>query len=121
MKTIDAGKAAKLHDGGAMLVDVREPGEFARSRIPGSRNLPLSRLASGELGLAPGQAAIFLCASGGRTTMYAAHLSQKAGNSPAYVLSGGLSAWAAAGLPVEAGGTEEGRGWGAGLLKRLWQ
>jgi rhodanese-related sulfurtransferase len=98
---VDPDAAAELLEAGALLVDVREPGEYARGQIPGSRNIPLSRLPQSDLPLAAGQAVVFLCASGGRTTVYGPQLAEKAGDAAAYVLRGGLSAWARAGLAVE--------------------
>ena len=43
--TITAEAASRLiREEGALLVDIREADEHAREHIPGSRNLPLSRL-----------------------------------------------------------------------------
>ncbi|MBN8997932.1 MAG: rhodanese-like domain-containing protein [Rhizobiales bacterium] len=44
LKSIDALAADRLQKQGALLVDVREPGEVAQARIAGSQNIPLSRL-----------------------------------------------------------------------------
>ncbi len=119
LKSIEPAAAAKLQEEGALMVDVREPGEYAQARIAGSQNLALSRFAHGELTLAPGQAVIFLCASGNRTSMYAPQLAEKAGRATAYVMRGGLSAWGRAGLSVESGHGEGGAR-GQGLLARLF-
>jgi rhodanese-related sulfurtransferase len=118
MKSVAPEAAAELMRAGALMVDVREDGEFAQARIPGSHSLALSRLEMGELPLAEGQAVVFLCASGNRTNVHAARLARKAGDAEAYVMAGGLSAWSRAGLPVETGRSgEEPRG---GLLSRLF-
>jgi rhodanese-related sulfurtransferase len=103
LKTVDAHTAAKLHKDGALLVDVRESGEHAQARIPGSQLVSLSRFGMSELPLAPGQAVVFFCASGGRTSAHATRLAEKAGTADAYVMQGGISAWRQAGLPVESG------------------
>ena len=100
---VEPDAAARLLEEGALLVDVREVDEYGRGQIPGSRNVPLSRIAHSELPLAAGQAVVFLCASGTRTNVYAPMLAEKAGSAAAYVLRGGLSAWARAGLSVERG------------------
>ncbi len=100
---IDPEAAAELMDGGALMVDVRESAEYAQARIPGSENVALSGLEASELPLAPGQAVVFFCASGNRTNVHAARLAAKAGAAEAYVLEGGLSAWARAGLPIDLG------------------
>jgi rhodanese-related sulfurtransferase len=110
LKGVDAQSAAKLMKDGALMVDVREPGEYARGHIPGSENVALSRFDLAPLSLGEGQAVVFFCASGNRTSMNAARLAAKAGGAEAYVLQGGISAWGRAGLPVEPGSQGEGGG-----------
>lgn len=120
LKSIDAQTAAKLMNEGSLMVDVREGGEYARTRIPGSQNVPLSRLELSELPLEPGQAVVFFCAGGNRTDVHAARLAAKAGAAEAYVMQGGLSAWGLAGLPVESGTRQSEDHPGSGLLARLF-
>lgn len=100
LKTITPDQAARMLREGATLMDVREPDEHARERIPGARNLPLSRLAEAELAVQSGQPVLFHCRSGARTAGHAAQLADKAGGCEAYVVEGGLDAWKRAGLPV---------------------
>ena len=101
LKTITPGEAARLmREEGATLVDVREPDEHARARIPGARNLPLSRLEEAELAVQAGRPVLFHCRSGARTAGHAARLAAKAAPCEAYVVEGGLDAWQRAGLPV---------------------
>jgi len=92
--------ADRLAAGRAVLVDVREPDEFARRRVTGAQSAPLSRFAEASLAAEPGQDVIFTCRSGLRTEENGARLAIRfAGR--AYMLTGGVDAWAAAGLPVE--------------------
>ncbi len=51
MRQIDIDQLAAAIDGGAVVVDVREPGEYAAGRVPGARNIPMGHLPSrlGEL------------------------------------------------------------------------
>lgn len=100
LREIGPEDARTLLDRGAVLVDVREPDEHARARIPGSRNLPISALDDETLTLATGQSVIFHCRSGARTAANAGRLAGKVPRHEAYVLAGGLEAWRAAGLPV---------------------
>ncbi|MCZ8146355.1 MAG: rhodanese family protein [Roseomonas sp.] len=101
LNTITPDEAARLlRDGGATLVDVREADEHARERIPGARNLPLSRLEEAELAVHQGKPVLFHCRSGARTAGNADRLAAKAGLCEAYVVEGGLDAWKRAGLPV---------------------
>lgn len=100
LPTIDVTQAKRLLEQGATLVDIREPDEQARARIPGARHLPLSQLDEAELAVHQGRPVIFHCRSGARTQSNAARLVRKAGGCQAYVLAGGLDAWRSAGLPV---------------------
>lgn len=100
MKTITPEDAAQMLRDGAMLVDVREADEHVRIRIPGARNLPLSRLDDAELAVHQGKPVLFHCRSGARTEGNAERLAAKAGDCEAFVVSGGLDAWKRAGLPV---------------------
>lgn len=95
LKSIPPAEARRLASEGALLVDVREPDEFARASIAGSENHPLSSI--GPLGCL--QPVVFLCRSGMRTGANAARLAQcYAGE--AYMLEGGLDGWRTAGLPI---------------------
>lgn len=98
LQTIDPIAAKRLIDQGAILVDIREPDDHARERLPGARNTPLSRL--GALP-ANAKAIVFHCRSGARTSANASRLAAAAG-CQAYVLEGGMEAWKKAGLPVVA-------------------
>ncbi|MGE0223554.1 MAG: rhodanese family protein [Acetobacteraceae bacterium] len=100
LPTISPADAARLLREGATLVDVREPDEHARARIPGARNLPLSRLEDAELAVHQGKPVLFHCRSGARTAGHAERLAGKAGAVEAFIVEGGLDAWKAAGLPV---------------------
>jgi rhodanese-related sulfurtransferase len=84
----------------AVLVDIREPDEFARRRIRGALSRPLSALDQARLAAGPGRKVVFTCRSGLRTVENRDRLRAAAGGD-AYVLEGGLDAWASAGLPVE--------------------
>jgi rhodanese-related sulfurtransferase len=109
LPTLSPADAARLmRERGAMLVDVREPDEHARAKIPGATNLPLSRLHEGELAVQHGRPVLFHCRSGARTAGNAAALAGKVsaaagsagGGCEAFIVEGGLDAWKAAGLPV---------------------
>lgn len=95
---ITPAKAKQLIEAGAVLIDIREADEHARSRIPAARHAPLSRLEA--LKIEPeATALIFHCRSGNRTATYADRLNQCA-DCDAYILDGGIDAWRRAGLPV---------------------
>lgn len=101
LPTLSPAEAKRLVDRGAVLVDVREPDEHARERIPGARHLALSTFDRAALDAGPNRIVLFHCKTGMRTMGHADRLAAKAGEGcEAYVVEGGLDAWRAAGLPV---------------------
>lgn len=91
--------AARLKAGAAVLIDIREPDEFARSHVKGALSRPLSGFEAAHLTLEPGQDVIFTCRSGLRTGANCDRLAARIAG-PAFVLEGGLDGWAGAGLPL---------------------
>ncbi len=84
-----------------VVIDVREPGEYAVSHIAGSRNVPLGRLeVAPELPKNKALPVILVCATGKRATAAAKALAVK-GHTRAVVLGGGIDAWKTANLPIE--------------------
>lgn len=90
----------RLDSGCAVLVDIREPDEFARSHIKGAQSQPLSVWEKAHLTVDPDADVIFTCRSGMRTAGACGRLAARV-TGDAYVLDGGLNAWEKAGLPVE--------------------
>lgn len=91
---------ARLAAGKARLVDIREADEFARAHIPGAYSQPLSVWEQAHLSIDPAADVVFTCRTGMRTAGACDRLAARVtGN--AFVLDGGLDAWAKAGLPVE--------------------
>ena len=85
----------------AVLIDVREPAEFAAGHAAGARNVPLATL-DGAKNLPTNKALplVLVCASGARSSRAAAQL-RKAGYASVHSLSGGTEAWRNASLPIE--------------------
>lgn len=69
--THDEMRAASAN-GGAAIIDVREPGEYSSGHIPGAVNLPLSRFDAAKL--PQDKPLIFVCASGARSANAARHV-----------------------------------------------
>jgi rhodanese-related sulfurtransferase len=85
----------------ALIVDVRDPGEYGAGHILGARNLPAARLASAASELKrKDRPLIVYCQSGERAPKAAAALRAQ-GFARVVNLSGGIAAWQQAGLPVE--------------------
>lgn len=95
--------AAKVRDGSAILIDVREPSEWQSGVAAPAYLLPLSDLKGSRkkwahvLENAKGQALLLYCHSGNRSGQAAALLA-KAGFTVANV--GGFADWQSAGLPT---------------------
>ena len=86
----------------ALVVDVREPNEFATGHVLGAKNVPLARLdATGaDLAKKKERPVIVYCDGSERSAKALATL-KKQGFTRVANLSGGLGAWQQAGLPVE--------------------
>ena len=87
----------------ALVLDVREPGEFGAGHILGAKNVPASRIESSGAEIAAkrkDKPVIVYCDTGNRAQKAAAALRSQ-GFSRVVSLSGGLGAWQQAGLPVE--------------------
>jgi hydroxyacylglutathione hydrolase len=82
-------------------VDVRTPRERAQKLIAGSFSLPLNRLAE-NLRELPKERALLVFCTGGYRSSIAASLLQRAGFTQVGEIAGGIAAWEAAKLPVQA-------------------
>lgn len=90
-----------LADGMILLVDVREPNEYAAGRIPGATLNPLQKFDPKVLPCVPGKRVVLSCRSG-RRSLTALELAQKAGREDVRAhYPGGFQEWAKAGEPVE--------------------
>jgi adenylyltransferase/sulfurtransferase len=77
-----------------LLVDVREPREFAAGHLTGAINLPMSELDRRFAELPEHATAVFVCRSGGRS-LRACGQALRDGRVTPVQLEGGLLAWAA--------------------------
>lgn len=93
----------------ALLVDVREPGEWDKGHAPDALHIPrglLEWMADGtyvnhdaRLSRCTDQPIVVMCASGGRSLL-AARTLREMGYRDVASLAGGFAEWASAGLPV---------------------
>ena len=88
--------------GEAQLVDVREPYEWEAGRIPGAVHIELERLAGQADELDREKPVVFQCRMGRRSAL--ATQAFRAAGFDAYNMTGGIAAWAEAGLPLEPDG-----------------
>jgi len=95
VRQLDAASAKHMvEEEGALIVDVREKAEYKTAHIPGSRNLPLSRIRSelGKLERYRDRPIIVGCRSGSRSRR-ASVILKKGGFNRVYNLKGGVIAW----------------------------
>ncbi len=102
-------EAGAPEDGGPepLLLDVREVQEFDEFRAPQAVLLPMSEIQA-RVGELPDRPLLVICRSGSRSlavTNYLRTLGRDATN-----VTGGMDAWARAGLPVRTGPAAPGEG-----------
>ncbi|NUO47381.1 MAG: rhodanese-like domain-containing protein [Polyangiaceae bacterium] len=72
---VSAAEARRLITGGAKLVDVRSPGEFASGHIDGAVNIPVQEIERRMSELGPKDTTVILyCQSGARSALAARRL-----------------------------------------------
>ncbi len=86
----------------ALVLDVRDTGDYAAGHITGARHVPESQLADRmkELEKYKSRPVVVACKSGARAPAVSGLL-RKQGFTEAFALRGGVLAWQQAGLPLE--------------------
>lgn len=100
---VDADEAHRMVQAGAQLIDVREPWEWATSRIPGATLIPMGEIATRTSEIDPQRPLVIHCAGGVRSAKVVEVLRQ-AGFDNAVNLAGGIIEWTNRRLPTETGG-----------------
>jgi DMSO/TMAO reductase YedYZ molybdopterin-dependent catalytic subunit/rhodanese-related sulfurtransferase/glyoxylase-like metal-dependent hydrolase (beta-lactamase superfamily II) len=103
---VGARAAKTMVDGGALLLDVREPDEWCTEHAPGAVLLPTGRVRARQDELPRDRRIVVVCRSGGRSAAVTASLRRSGFD--AVNLAGGMCAWAAAGLPLVSHGGDPG-------------
>src|SRR5262249_12483674 len=89
----------------AVLLDVREPEEFAAGHVPGARNLPQAELAT-RLSEVPRDRPVYLICQGGFRSLRAAQFLSQMGFKDVVSVSGGTEGWRAAKKSLASGDTD---------------
>ena len=92
-----------------LIVDVREPEEFASERIEGAVLIPMSQFAARHAELPRDRPLVMQCHSGSRSSSATMYLVGR-GWTDVRNLDGGIAAWMRDGLPVRSGPPEPGEG-----------
>jgi rhodanese-related sulfurtransferase len=100
VSTLQATQMINRQD--ALLLDVRDPAEYAKGHILGAKNVPVADLErrATEFDKHKAKPVIVHCDTGNRAIRAAGVLKGR-GFSSVFNLSGGFGAWQQAGLPVE--------------------
>jgi len=98
---ISPGDAQRQLAQGAILIDVRTADEYSQSHVAGSILIPLEELPQ-RLGEVPHDKQILVICRSGVRSARGRDILITAGFSPVESIRGGILAWVAAGLPVEA-------------------
>lgn len=101
-KEVTVSQAARLHEEGAFLLDVREPSEWQEVHVPDSTLIPLGELA-GRLNEVPKDSqVVVICRSGNRSAQ-GRDVLLKAGFENVTSVAGGITDWRASGFPTVSG------------------
>jgi rhodanese-related sulfurtransferase len=94
-----------IRRGEVVIIDVRQPDEYARGHIPGAKLIPLFTLLAQPRELLQeyaGKKILFVCQVGQRSAL-ACEMAAAVGLSELYNLEGGTERWAQTGNPIEIG------------------
>jgi len=98
---IDVAELARVCEGGAALIDVREPDEYAAAHVPGATLVPLATVPD-RLADVPTEGTVYvICAKGARSLRAAEFY--RAQGIDAVNVAGGTNAWVDAGHPFSSG------------------
>jgi len=84
-----------------LILDVREPEEFAEGHIPGAKNIPHEEVVQHAPELKKYRTLYVHCRSGRRVQLCCAELAQAGLGNIVMIPSGGMPDWIDAGYPVE--------------------
>jgi len=117
IREVSAGDVQAMDPAGYVLIDVREPAEYATGHLSGAINLPRGVLefqihahpamacTTSDALAASDRPLLLYCLSGGRAALAADSL-QQLGFSQVSSLAGGITAWREAGLTVTPASTD---------------
>ena len=101
MREVPLVAFAAAHSDGAIVVDVREPGEYVGGHVPGATLVPMGQISSRVHDLPKDRPVYLICDSGNRSLAMTNVLVRSGYD--AYSVSGGIGAWTRAGHPVVMG------------------
>ena len=104
LQELDAAEVKTALDRGeAVLIDVREPAEYARERIPGVPLVPISAFDIAKVRQIAGSKKVILHCGSGIRSARAAEALNGAGVTNVAHLKGGIATWRDAGFKLDSG------------------
>ena len=101
IESVDPETARRWRDADeAVIIDVREPGEYRGEHIDGAVNVPLSGFDPSNLPALNGRKVVIHCKSGTRAKQACGKLADAAAGQKAVYNMGGIDHWKKAGLPT---------------------
>jgi len=101
--TADELERLRAENPRTLVLDVREPAEFAEGHVAGSVLVPMGKVPHHAKAIAEsGHPVVVVCRSGARASSCAGVLRQS-GARQVHTLSGGVVAWQRAGRPIKTG------------------
>ena len=101
MREIDIDQFAAAHADGAVVIDVRDPGEDVSGHVPGARLIPMGQLPARMHEIDRHRPVHLVCATGNRSKSMATLLEHNGFD--VVNVDGGTSAWVQTGRPVVTG------------------
>ncbi len=103
LKEVTPAEAQKMVETGeAVLIDVREPYEYAEVRATGAKLIPLGSVSQRLNEFPTDKDVLLICRSGGRSAQ-ACMIAMQGGHSRVFNVQGGTISWVNSKLPTERG------------------
>ena len=96
---VTPAEARRRQQAGALLVDVREPGEWQAGHAPGATLIPMGQVPARLAELPADREIVLICRSGNRSGQVQRFLLAQ-GYRTVVNVAGGMGDWARAGLPL---------------------
>lgn len=103
MTLLDFSKVHNKLGQGEIILDVRNPDEFAQSHIPGAKNIPVSEVAQHAAELKQHKKIYIHCKRGGRAKTAFEALKNAGLDNLICIHDAGMDAWIENGLPTKQG------------------
>lgn len=101
---IDVTTLASEHANGAVVIDVRQPAEYAEAHLPGATLLPLDEVVERIDEVPDTETVYVICRTGVRSAKAVEYF--RARGIDAVNVAGGIRAWLDAGEPVDTGSAQ---------------